>query len=326
MSSSTPAPRAALWAAFGVIYFVWGSTFLAIRVAVETLPPFAMAAIRFVIAGTILLAVAGPSIRGATLRHWRNAFIVGALFFLGNHGLVNSAASAIPSGLACLLVATEVPMIAVLSAAFLPGHPLTRRTVLGAVAGLCGVGALVAASGLGASGVGLVPVAMVLGASALWSAGVILSRRLAFPGDPVLRSGMQMFAGALLLTGAAIARGEPVLAALTGASTRSLLALAYLIVVGSVLAFATYTWLLSRVRTDAVATHAFVNPLVAVGLGAWLGGERLEAGQLVAGAFILGSVLILTRGAGAAPREAPARRERAERGMLPATTAAVADE
>src|SRR5207253_2419812 len=131
--------RWALLGSFAVIYLVWGSTFLGIRVAVETLPPLSMAAVRFLVAGGILLAASSRTSPRPSWREWRNAAVVGAFFFLGNHGLISNAARFIPSSLACLIVATEVPIIALISSVLLPDQPLTRRSLIGAALGLLGV-------------------------------------------------------------------------------------------------------------------------------------------------------------------------------------------
>jgi drug/metabolite transporter (DMT)-like permease len=297
-------PRASpiLWGSFAVIYLVWGSTFLGIRVAVETLPPLSMAAVRFLIAGGILLALSSRVRPRPTLREWGNAAIVGGFFFLGNHGLVTSAARFIPSSLVCLIIATEVPIIAVLSSVLLPNQPLTRRSLIGAAFGLAGVLCLFG-KGAGDSAVPLLACLMVVGASLSWSLGAVFSQRLRFPPDAVLRAAMQMTCGGVMLSCASLLRGESIdVAAL---SSRSLLALAYLIAFGSVLAFACYSYLLKHVRAEAVATHSFVNPLVAVVVGAWLGGEHLRPAHLVSGLLILCSVCVITlgqRGAAVLPR------------------------
>ena len=282
-------PRWALWGSFAVIFLVWGSTFLGIKVAVETIPPLTMAAVRFLVAGGVLMALSARARPRPTIEEWRNSALVAALFFLGNHGLVNFAAPHLPSG---LIISTEVALIALFSAALLPGHRLTRLQVLGAVVGLAGVSVLF----LGASGsadVSLLAVASVLGASVFWSLGAVLSQRLGLPGDPLLRAGTQMIAGGAMLSLASVLRGEPFALELAAVSNRSLVALAYLIVFGSVLAFGCYVYLLKHVRADAVATHVFVNPLVAVVVGAWLAGEQLHREHLFAGLLILVSVAVL---------------------------------
>jgi drug/metabolite transporter (DMT)-like permease len=287
--------------AFATVYLVWGSTFLGIRVAVETLPPLSMAAFRFLLSGAILLAASSRARPRPTALHWRNAAIVGAFFFLANHGLVSTAARYIPSSLACLIVATEVPIIAVLSSVLLPNQPLTRRSLVGAALGLTGVLCLFVGKG-GEGSAGMLASLAVLGASLSWSFGAVLSQRLQFPPDPVLRAGMQMLCGGALLVCASLVRGEPASIDVAAISSRSLTAFAYLVVFGSVLAFACYSYLLKHVRAEAVATHVFVNPLVAVAVGAWLGGEQLRTAHLVSGLFILASVCVITL----SPQRAPA--------------------
>ncbi len=297
MSSTTvafPLQRAparwALGAAFAVVYLVWGSTFLGIRIAVETVPPLAMAAVRFLAAGAILMLVSSRVRPRPTLREWRNAAVVGAFFFLGNHALVSTAARYIPSGLSAMIIAAEVPIIAVLSSLLLPNRPLTSRTLLGASLGIFGV--LILFAGKGSEGSAhLWACAAVVGASLCWSFGAVLSQKLEFPPDAVLRAGMQMTCGGVMLAAASLIHRDPI--DLAAFSTRSLGALAYLIVFGSVLAFACYSYLLKHVRAEAVATHVFVNPLVAVALGAWLAGEQLRPAHLVSGVFILISVCVI---------------------------------
>jgi drug/metabolite transporter (DMT)-like permease len=293
--------RWALWGSFAVIYLVWGSTFLGIRVAVETLPPLSMAAVRFLISGSILMAASARVRPRPTWLQWRNAAIVGAFFFLGNHGLMSNAARFIPSSLACLIISTEVPVIAVLSSLLLPNQPLTRRSLFGAALGLVGVLCLFVGKGGDEGTTHLLACAAVVGASLCWSFGAVLSQRLQFPPDAVLRAGMQMSCGGVLLSLASLLRGEPAAIELEAFSSRSLGALAYLIVFGSVLAFACYSYLLKNVRAEAVATHVFVNPLVAVAVGVWLGGEQLRPAHLVSGLFILASVFVIILG----PRRSP---------------------
>ncbi|MFT3913856.1 MAG: EamA family transporter [Anaeromyxobacteraceae bacterium] len=286
-------PRAALVFAFAVLYLVWGSTFLGIKVAVETIPPFAMPAIRFLVSGLVLLAVRWRALAAVTARQWRNAFVLGGLFFLGNHAMVCTAAPYLPSGLGSIIIATEVPVIAVLSSLLLPGHPLTKKTLAGGALGLAGVAVLFLGTG-GADGHAPVgPSLLFLGASISWSIGVVISQRLDQPADPMLRAGLQMAAGGLLLAAGSVLRGEPAALLQHGASHRSLWALAYLVTFGSILAFGCFTWLLTKVKPAQVATHVFVNPLVAVALGVWLAGERLLPVHFLAGAFILASVMVI---------------------------------
>jgi len=292
--AASPSPRWAIWMSFAVIYLVWGSTFLGIRVAVETLPPLTMSAFRFLVSGSVLLLVTARVRPRPTLREWVNALFIGSLFFLGNHGLISNAARYLPSSLVCLIISTEVPIIAVLSSALL-GQPLTRAGLAGAALGFVGV--LFLFGGNGADGAtNLFACLAVLGGSLSWSLGAVLSQRVRAPGDAVLRAGMQMFCGGALLSVAGLLRGEVSSIDLAAFSHRSLFALGYLILFGSVLAFACYTYLLKHVRTDAVATHVFVNPLVAVAVGAWLGGEKLQPVHFVSGLLILASVSVILLG------------------------------
>jgi drug/metabolite transporter (DMT)-like permease len=288
----SPTPqRWALYAAFATVYLVWGSTFLGIRYAVETLPPLSMAAVRFLVAGPILLLVSLRAPRPTAIE-WRNAAITGAFFFLGNHGLVSNAARYIPSGLVSMIIATEVPIIAVLASVLIPGRPLNGRTMAGAALGVLGV--VVLFFGKAGGETHLLACAAVVGASLCWSSGAVLSQKLRLSSDAVLRAGMQMTCGGAMLAVASLVRGEPSQIAWASTTGRSLLALAYLIVFGSVLTFACYAWLLKHVRAEAVATHVFINPLVAVALGAWLAGEQLGPVHLVSGALILASVGVIS--------------------------------
>ena len=292
LSRESGPPRWALASAFGIVYLVWGSTFLGIRIAVETFPPLSMAAVRFLVAGSILLlATAGVRPR-ATAREWRNAAIVGAFFFLGDHGLVSMAAPFIPSGLVSMILATQVPMIAVLASLLLRERPLSGRSMAGAALGLAGVVVLFAGKSGGETH--LLACAAVLGGAVCWSFGAVLSQKLRFPSDAILRAGMQMTCGGALLAVASLLHGEPAQIAWATLSGRSLAALAYLIAFGSVLTFACYAWLLKHVRAEAVATHVFINPLVAVALGAWLAGEQLGPTHLISGLLILASVVVIT--------------------------------
>jgi drug/metabolite transporter (DMT)-like permease len=279
---------------FAAIYLIWGSTFLGIKVAVATLPPFFTAGVRFLVSGGILLLASSGVSPRPTARHWRNAAIVGALFFLVNHGLVSSAARFIPSSLASLIAASQVPIIAVLSSVLLPNQPLTRRILIGAALGLGGVLCLFVGQGAQADPSSLWPSLAILGAACSWALGAIFSQRLEFPPHPVLRPAMQMFCGGAMLAVVSLFRGEPWELQSTALSTHSLAALGYLIVFGSIVGFGCYSYLLKHVRTDLIATHVFVNPLVAVALGTWLAGEQLRIAHLVAGFLILASVCVLT--------------------------------
>ena len=291
-----PAFRTKLVLAFGALYTVWGSTYLAIRVAIETLPGFLMAGVRFLVAGAALYAYA--RLRGGARRptggEWRAAAVVGALLLLGGNGGVVWAEQRVATGLASLIVAT-VPLWMVLLAWALPGG---RRPSLGVAAGLAlgtaglvvlvGPGALVgrgAVDGLGALA--------LLGSAFSWAAGSVYARRATLPASPLLATGMQMLAGGVLLVAAAAATGHATVD--PGAVTlRSLLALLYLIVFGSFVGFTAYVWLLKVAPPARVSTYAYVNPIVAVLLGWAVLGEPLTARTAMAAAVIVAAVATIT--------------------------------
>src|SRR5262245_25229877 len=287
--------RASVVVAFAAVYLIWGSTYLAIRWGIETMPPMLMAGARFLIAGGILLAWA--RLRGAappTPRHWASAALLGGLLLLIGNGGVAWSEQHIPSGLTALLVASVPLWMALL-------HRVDGRsapgpwTWTGVGLGILGIAILVGPRGLGAGGgtSGLAFAAAGL-ASLSWSVGSLLAHRLPLPASPVLAIGMELFAGGALLAALGFATGEGARLDVTAVSARSWLALAYLVVFGSIIGFSAYVWLL-RVRSPSlVATHAFVNPVVAVVLGWALAGEPLGGRTLVATAVIVAAVAMLT--------------------------------
>jgi drug/metabolite transporter (DMT)-like permease len=302
------APRLGILAALAAVYIIWGSTYLAIRFAVETLPPFLMAAVRFLVAGGILYgwrrARGFPRPTGS---QWRAATVVGALMLLGGNGGVVWAEQWIESGTAALIVAT-VPLWMVLLDWLRPGGRMPRPLVWAGISvGLVGVGVLFGAPEAAAEHGSRYTagwIVLVL-ASVSWAIGSLYSRTAVLPA-PLLATGMQMLAGGALLLVMAVVTGE--LRALDPAafSTRSLLALGYLIVFGALVGYSAYVWLL-RVTTPAVAsTYAYVNPVVAVLLGWWLAAEALTPRIMAASAVIVGGVALITRAA-RPPRTAPAR-------------------
>jgi drug/metabolite transporter (DMT)-like permease len=294
-TDSRGATRFRIVAALAAVYVIWGSTYLAIRFAVETLPPFTMAAVRFLVAGSILYGWrrAGGFPR-PTLAQWRAATVVGALMLLGGNGGVVWAEQWIESGTAALIVAT-VPLWMVLLDWLRPGGRAPRPLVWAGIAvGLLGVGLLFGAPENG-DRVVAGWVVLVL-ASISWAAGSLYSRTALLPA-PLLATGMQMLAGGALLLLAGVLTGE--LRGLDPAtfSTRSLLSLLYLIVFGALIGYTAYVWLL-RVTSAAVAsTYAYVNPVVAVFLGWTLAGEALTPRILAASAVIVGGVALITRSA-----------------------------
>jgi drug/metabolite transporter (DMT)-like permease len=312
----------ALVAGFAVIYLVWGSTYLGMKFAVQTLPPFLMAGVRFVVAGSILYALRrAQGVRRPEGMQWRGALVTGALMLLGGNGLVCWAQQTVPSGTAALLVATTPMWMGLLAWLFYGGARPTARVVLGMVVGFAGAALLVkrtAPEALEAVWPGMLATSA---APVLWSLGSLQTRRAPATQDALLMSAMQMLAGGVLMRGTGTRLGEWSLLAERSVSARSLWALAYLTVVGSLVAFTTYAWLLRVTSPAAVATYAYVNPLVAVLLGWLLGGEGLEAHVLVAGALIVGAVVLITL-----PRRSPRVEDepRAGAGVLPRAHAGAA--
>ena len=293
------APRPALaWviAAFAALYVIWGSTYLAILFAIETLPPLAMASARFLTAGGLMYAflrlrgVAAP-----TRRQWRSAAIVGgSLLVLGNGGVV-MAERTVPSGIAALLVAM-VPAWMVLLDWLRPGGTRpTGQTLVGLLVGFAGMILLVGPSSLG-GGVDLGGALILAGASAAWAAGSIYSRGAELPKSPFMATAAEMLSGGALLLVASILRGEPGSVDVGAFSGESLLALAYLIVFGSLIGFTAYIWLLGVSTPSRVATYAYVNPVVAVFLGWAFVDEPITARVLVAAAVIVAAVAVITTG------------------------------
>lgn len=288
--------RLALIAAFGAVYVIWGSTYLAIRFAVETLPPFLMAATRFLVAGGLLLAWVGRRRGGErlTARHWGAATVVGGLMLLAGNGTVVWAEQFVASGLVALLVAT-VPLWMVLLDWARPGG--TRpgpAVVLGLAVGFAGVAVLIGPGNGAADAVALLPALALLGASAAWALGSIYSRRASLPSTPLLSTAVQMLAGGALLAVVGLASGEAAAIDPEVISQRSVLGLVYLIVFGSLIAFSAYVWLL-RVSTPAkVSTYAYVNPMVAVLLGAALANEPLTPRVGVAALLVIAAVALVT--------------------------------
>lgn len=295
--TSVPPSRFALVVAFLCIYVIWGSTYLAIRFAIETLPPFLMAGVRFLSAGALVYVwsrFVGGTAR-PTAAQWRSTGIVGVLMLLGGNGLVVWSEQRIPSGVAALLVGT-VPCFMVLLDWLRPGgRPPSGRVVFGLTLGLVGLFWLVGPdSVMGGGRVDWVGATAVVFASLSWAMGSIYSRHGQLPGSPFLSTAMQMLAGGTALLVVAVVLGEPARLELAQVSLRSALSFLYLLVFGSLVAFSTYVWLL-RVSTPArVSTYAYVNPLVAVLLGWALAGEALTPRMLIAAAVIVSAVALIT--------------------------------
>jgi len=286
-----------IWIALVIVYVVWGSTYLAIRIAIETMPPFFMAAVRQFIAGAVLFAASIR--RGDTagdpvgVRQWRAATIVGGALLLGGNGGVVWAEQRIASGVAALLVATLSLWMALLSWLMLGERP-SRLAAIGLPLGFAGVALLVRPASDG--GVDVLGAVVCTLASLSWAAGSLYARHAPLPKRAAVATGMQMIAGGGLLLLVAAATGE--LGRLQPAtfSARSLAAVAYLILMGSLVAFSAYAWLIRVAPTVLVATYAYVNPVVAVGLGWALAGEPVTGRMLAAGAVIVVAVVLIATG------------------------------
>ncbi|MBK9519864.1 MAG: EamA family transporter [Anaeromyxobacter sp.] len=287
-------PRALVLLAFAAVFLVWGTTFLAIRYAVETIPPLLTAGVRHGVAGTLLFSLAW--LRGYRPRRtdWLAGSVLGALFFLAGHGLLHWAEVHISSGLAALLIATEPLMILGLGAA-LGRQRLRRPSALGLLLGLAGV-ALLTLPELGAARLVDRAIFATLLSSFAWSLGVVAGPLLNLPEHAIGRAAVATLTGGAMLLLLAGLTGE--LSALDpGAiSLRSALGLAYLITFGSVITFSAYTWLLQRVPPALVATHTFVNPVVAVLVGWMWAGEPLGGQLVLATAAIVAAVVLVGRG------------------------------
>ena len=295
--------RGAIWLGLLVLYVVWGSTYLGIAIAVETIPPFLMAAIRFAIAGTALMAWsllrARTSFVAPNRREWRDTVIVGTLLLGGGMGMVAYGEQTIPSGIAALLIAMMPVWVAIFGRGFL-GETLPRLAVVGIVVGFVGVAILVGPTILGQTGA-LDPVglAALIVSPIAWSLGSLYaSHRAILPRQPLVATGTQMLAGGAVLAVMAGLTGEFGRFDPAAVSADSIAALAYLTVVGSLLAFTAYGWLLRVAPLPLIATYAYVNPVVAVILGAVVRGEPIDPRTILAGAVIVGAVALIVTARG----------------------------
>lgn len=281
--------------AFACIYFIWGSTFLAIRYAIETIPPFLMAAARFLTAGFVLYAwVRIRKVPKPTLAHWGIAFFIGGLLFLCGNGAVVWSEQRIPSGMASLLMAT-IPLWMVLLDSLQQRSRPGVRVILGLCLGFAGVIILSARRNLtgNAHAELAATIVSVLGAFC-WALGSIYSRRALLPPSMLLATAMEMIGGGFLLMIAGLAAGEWGQFHVSAISTRSLLSLVYLTFFGSLLSFSAYIWLLKVTAPGHVATYAYVNPMIAVFLGWLIAGEPVTIRLLLAAAVILFAVVLIT--------------------------------
>jgi drug/metabolite transporter (DMT)-like permease len=289
---------ASLVAAFAAIYLVWGSTYLGIRYAVETIPPLLMMGVRHLIAGALLYGwVRWRGTPAPTMREWLHPVLIGTLLFLGGHGSLAWAEQRVPSGIAALLVATLPMWIVVLARIRGTERKLSGRALTGLILGFLGVGVLFGPDAWRHNGeLNLVGAGAVLFGTFIWAAGTIYMRSVKMPESPVLSSAMQMLAGGASLMIAAALTGEEGRFHLAAVTARSWLALAYLIVFGSIIAFTAYSWLHMVASPSRVATYAYVNPVVAVLIGWALASEPVGVFTLIATIVILVGVGLVNAG------------------------------
>jgi len=304
VTTSRAAPStAAVIVALLIVYVVWGSTYLAIAVMIETLPPLLAAGARYATAGVIMLGAlaaharwrrgAAPAERPVAA-HWRSAAVIGTLLLLGGNGGVVLAELRIPSGVAAVLVATVPIWLAVFDAVLTRRRP-SGLVVGGLVAGTIGVAVLLVPvegiEDLDPLGIGL-----VVAAAISWAAGSLYARHAPVPRSGLLLTGMEMLAGGAALMIGGTLLGEVGRTDVADFSVRSLVALTYLVIFGSIVAFTAYTWLLANVSVSTVGTYAYVNPIVAVALGAVLLSEPITPRTIVATVIIIGAVIAMVSG------------------------------
>jgi drug/metabolite transporter (DMT)-like permease len=282
--------------AFAIIYLVWGSTFLAIRVGVREVPPFLLAGMRFFAAGILIYVwMRAKGTPSPIRREWVSASFLALLIFVGDYGLLFWAEKRVPSGIAAVMMATIPVFMAIAEIIILRTQRLTFRLALALLAGIGGVAVLVGRSASFGEGAIDTPGAIALVVAAIsWSLAAILTRKLTLPESKVMSSGAQMLAGGILLALTAALLGEFRGFRVSAVSFGAWLALVYLIVAGSIVAFTAYVWLIHYESPTKVGTYAFVNPVVAVVLGYFLGGEALGMRTIVGTALVLVSVVVIT--------------------------------
>ena len=296
MDGTTSNPRWKTLLAFAIIYFVWGSTFLAIRIGVHAVPPFLLAAMRFAAAGLVLCGwMLAKGERNPTRREWLSATLLALLIFVGDYGLLFWAEQRVPSGLAAVMLATIPAFMALAEIVLLRTQRLTVSLALALIVGMCGVAVLVSRSlNLGGAPIDRAgAVALIIGA-VNWSVASALSRKLPLPPSKAMSSGAQMLAGGVLLALGAALRGEFNGFDPLAVPAAAWFALLYLIVPGSIVGFTAYVWLLHHESPTKVGTYAYVNPVVAVLLGYFAAGEPLGARTVIGSLCVLASVVMIT--------------------------------
>lgn len=290
------APRWQILTALAAVYIIWGSTYLGIRFAIETLPPFLMAGGRFLIAGGLLygwMAYKGAPRPQAV--HWRSALIVGTLMLMGGNGFVTWAEQRVPSSLAALMIGATPLWIVLLNWLIFGSTPPNRRMVMGLLCGVLGVAVLIGPAELmGGSQVDLIGAVALIAASLCWAAGSLYSRQAPFPASPLQATAIEMLCGGVVLVLAGTLDGQWADVHPSAISLKSTVAFLYLTLFGSMVAFTAYIWLLHHTTPARAASYAYINPVVAVFLGWALAGEELSLRIGMAAAIIVGSVVLIT--------------------------------
>ncbi|HYZ88033.1 MAG TPA: EamA family transporter [Myxococcales bacterium] len=291
-------------AAFLAIYVIWGSTFLAIRFAVESIPPLFTAATRHLVAGSILLGWALWKGERPTRQGWRAGLALGFLFFFVSHGLLHWAELKVPSGVAALVIATEPAIVALLLPLLKLGPTPRGVTWVGLASGAASVALLFRPEVSADTGV-LIALFAVLVSAAAWSLGIVYARKLQPANGSTLNAALPLVCGSLMLLAGGLVRGEHHAFELSQVSLPSLLGLLFLIFFGSLTAFSAYAWLLRHFEPTLVATHTYVNPIVAVLLGWAFAGERLTGSVLLSMALAIAAIWLVNRASQRAPAAAP---------------------
>ena len=298
-----PAPDWQVWAALLAVYLIWGSTYLAIRIAVESIPPFLAGGLRFVAAGLVLsvalMARGGAARLRITRGQLAGAALIGVALLVNGNGFVMVGEQQVPSGLAALVIAAVPLWVVVLRAA--TGERVARLTLAGVAVGFAGVGLLVLRDGLGHAA-SLPGTLVLLVASGSWASGSFVSRRVALPADPLVSTAVQMLVAGVVLLAGSVVMGEASSLDVSRMSAESVIAVAYLVVFGSLVGFTAYTWLLQNAPISKVATYAYVNPVIALALGWLVLAEPLTPPILAGAALVIVAVAaIVTRESHPAP-------------------------
>jgi drug/metabolite transporter (DMT)-like permease len=294
-----PVTKAHAWkviVAFAIIYFVWGSTFLAIRVGVREVPPFLLAGMRFLIAGTVLfLWMRLKGVPTPSWREWSSASLLAILIFVFDYGLLFWAEKRVPSGIAAVMMAMIPAFMALSEILILRTQRLTMRLAFALLVGVAGVAVLVSRSlSFGEAPIETSGAIALVFASISWSVASALTRKLSLPAVKTMSSGIQMLAGGVFLTVTAAALGEFRGFHVNAVSRAAWFSLAYLIVAGSIIGFTAYVWLIHHESPTKVGTYAYVNPVVAVVIGYFLGGEAIGPRTILGTVFVLASVIVIT--------------------------------